>query len=180
MVNKVLHFLYLVTSDVSGFSIDQVVGNTDASESNESDINIYEILDKQQKDQTGEKYPVNTSQQEDPIYQDIDEKSGYGTANQENSQNKHSDDKAQSYTSINFKVPDVYQTLRGSFPRNQVNEQESGNKSSRDHYASLTETEENDDQIPFQLKPETTYEESGSTSPLYKTLETFDFDGAHS
>ena len=198
MANQVLHFLYLVTSNVNGFSINQVLGHTDASKSNESDIVIYETLDEQQKDQTGEKYPGNTSQQEDPIYQDIDKKSyetdekDYETANQENNQNKHSDGKVQNYSSINFNVPESYQTLRSSFSQNQVNEQESDNKSNSDHYASLTETKEkscehlpkidaqNDSKISFQLKPEITNEESGSTSPLYKTLETFGFDDVHS
>lgn len=192
MDNKVLHFLYLVTSNVNGFSINQVLGHTDASKSNEPDIVIYETLDEQQKDQTGEKYPGNTSQQEDPIYQDIDKKSDYETANQENNQNKHSDGKVQNYASINFNVPESYQTLRSSFPQNQVNEQESDNKSNSDHYASLTETKEksyehlpkigsqNDNKISFKVKPEITNEESGSTYPLYKTLETFDFDDVHS
>ena len=180
---------------MNGFSINQVLGHSDASKSNESDIVIYGTLDEQQKDQTGEKYPGNTSQQEDPIYQDIDKKSDYETANQENNQNKHSDGKVQNYASINFNVPESYQTLRSSFPQNQVNEQESDNKSNSDHYASLTETKEksyehspkideidaqNDSKISFQLKPEITNEESGSTSPLYKTLETFDFDDVHS
>ena len=198
MANQVLHFLYLVTSNVNGFSINQVLGHTDASKSNESDIVIYETLDEQQKDQTGEKYPGNTSQQEDPIYQDIDKKSyetdekDYETANQENNQNKHSDGKVQNYALINFNVPESYQTLRSSFSQNQVNEQESDNKSNSDHYASLTETKkksyehlpkidaQNDSKISFQLKPEITNEESGSTSPLYKTLETFGFDDVHS
>lgn len=198
MANQVLHFLYLVTSNVNGFSINQVLGHTDASKSNESDIVIYETLDEQQKDQTGEKCPGNTSQQEDPIYQDIDKKSyetdekDYETANQENNQNKHSDGKVQNYSSINFNVPESYQTLRSSFSQNQVNEQESDNKSNSDHYASLTETKEksyehlpkidaqNDSKISFQLKPEIANEESGSTSPLYKTLETFGFDDVHS
>ena len=198
MANQVLHVSYLVTSNVNGFSINQVLGHTDASKSNESDIVIYETLDEQQKDQTGEKYPGNTSQQEDPIYQDIDKKSyetdekDYETANQENNQNKHSDGKVQNYALINFNVPESYQTLRSSFSQNQVNEQESDNKSNSDHYASLTETKEksyehlpkidaqNDSKISFQLKPEITNEESGSTSPLYKTLETFGFDDVHS
>lgn len=198
MANQVLHFLYLVTSNVNGFSINQVLGHTDASKSNESDIVIYETLDEQQKDQTGEKYPGNTSQQEDPIYQDIDKKSyetdekDYETANQENNQNKHSDGKVQNYALINFNVPESYQTLRSSFSQNQVNEQESDNKSNSDHYASLTETKEksyehlpkidaqNDSKISFQLKLEITNEESGSTSPLYKTLQTFGFDDVHS
>ena len=192
MANQVLHVSYLVTSNVNGFSINQVLGHTDASKSNESDIAIYGTLDEQQKDQTGEKYPGNTSQQEDPIYQDIDKKSDYETANQENNQNKHSDGKVQNYASINFNVPESYQTLRNSFPQNQVNEQESDNKSNSDHYASLTETKEksyehlpkidaqNDSKISFQLKLEITNEESGSTSPLYKTLQTFGFDDVHS
>ena len=192
MANQVLHVSYLVTSNVNGFSINQVLGHSDASKSNESDIVIYGTLDEQQKDQTGEKYPGNTSQQEDPIYQDIDKKSDYETANQENNQNKHSDGKVQNYASINFNVPESYQTLRSSFPQNQVNEQESDNKSNSDHYASLTETKEksyehlpkidaqNDSKISFQLKLEITNEESGSTSPLYKTLQTFGFDDVHS
>ena len=192
MANQVLHVSYLVTSNVNGFSINQVLGHTDASKSNESDIAIYGTLDEQQKDQTGEKYPGNTSQQEDPIYQDIDKKSDYETANQENNQNKHSDGKVQNYASINFNVPESYQTLRSSFSQNQVNEQESDNKSNSDHYASLTETKEksyehlpkidaqNDSKISFQLKLEITNEESGSTSPLYKTLQTFGFDDVHS
>ena len=198
MANQVLHVSYLVTSNVNGFSINQVLGHTDASKSNESDIVIYETLDEQQKDQTGEKYPGNTSQQEDPIYHDIDKKSyetdekDYETANQENNQNKHSDGKVQNYASINFNVPESYQTLRSSFSQNQVNEQESDNKSNNDHYASLTETKEksyehlpkidaqNDSKISFQLKLEITNEESGSTSPLYKTLQTFGFDDVHS
>ena len=177
---------------MNGFSINQVLGHSDASKSNESDIVIYGTLDEQQKDQTGEKYPGNTSQQEDPIYQDIDKKSDYETANQENNQNKHSDGKVQNYASINFNVPESYQTLRSSFSQNQVNEQESDNKSNSDHYASLTETKEksyehlpkidaqNDSKISFQLKLEITNEESGSTSPLYKTLQTFGFDDVHS
>ena len=168
---------------MNGFSIDQVVGHTGALKSNESDM---------EKDQTVEKYDGNRSQREDPIYQDIDEKSYRETANQENNQNKNSDDKFQNYASIDLTVPKPYQTLRSSLPQSQVKEPESGNKTNCDHYASLTETNEkssehlpktdseNDSIIQFQLKPETTNEKSGSTSPLYKALETFDFDGIHS
>ena len=192
MVNKVLYFLYLVTSNVNGFSIDQVVGYTGASKSNESDIDICETLEEQQKDQTAEKYDGNRSQREDPIYQDIDEKSYHETANQKNNQNKHSDDKFQNYASINLTVPKPHQTLRISLPQNQVKESESDNKTNCAHYASLIKTKEksyrhlpkidsqSDSIISFQLKPDTIYEESGSTSPLHKTLETFDFDGVSS
>ena len=192
MVNKVLYFLYLVTSNVNGFSIDQVIGHTGASKSNESDIDIHETLEEQQKDQTVEKYDGNRSHGEDPIYQDIDEKSYHEMANQKNNQNKHSDDKFQNYASINLTFPKPYQTLRSSLPQNQAKEPESDNKTNCDYYASLAKTKErsyghlpktdsqSDTIISFQLKPETAYEESGSTSPLYKALETFNFDGVES
>ena len=176
---------------MNGFSIDQFVGDSDVSKSNESNIAIYETLKKRQKDHTVENYDGNRSQREDPIYQDIDGNLDHEIANQESNQNIHSDGKVQNYTSTNLTFTEPYQTLQSSF-KNQVNEQESGNKTNNDHYASLTGTKEkpcehlpksdpqNDDKTSSQLKPKTTHEESGSASPPYKTLETFDFDGVHS
>ena len=182
LVNKVFHFLYLANSNANKSTIDQFVEYTDALKSSE-----YIILEKELKDQTVEKHDRKRTQQEDPIYQDPNENSDYKKAVQENSQNMHPNGKVQNYTSTDLIVPETYQILTNFFPQNQVNEPESGSKINSDHYAPLTKTEEisyehltktdsqNQNQISLQLKPETRYEESGSTSLSNKNIKNLQF-----
>ena len=182
LVNKVFHFLYLANSNANKSTIDQFVAYTDALKSSE-----YIILEKELKDQTVEKHDRKRTQQEDPIYQDPNENSDYKKAVQENSQNMHPNGKVQNYTSTDLIVPETYQILTNFFPQNQVNEPESGSKINSDHYAPLTKTEEisyehltktdsqNQNQISLQLKPETRYEESGSTSLANKNIKNLQF-----
>lgn len=182
LVNKVFHFLYLANSNANKSTIDQFVEYTDALKSSE-----YIILEKELKDQTVEKYDRKRTQQEDSIYQDPNENSDYKKAVQENSQNMHPNGKVQNYTSTDLIVPETYQILTNFFPQNQVNEPESGSKINSDHYAPLTKTEEisyehltktdsqNQNQISLQLKPETRYEESGSTSLSNKNIKNLQF-----
>lgn len=182
LVNKVFHFLYLANSNANKSTIDQFVEYTGALKSSE-----YIILEKEPKDQTVEKYDRKRTQKEDSIYQDPNENSDYKKAVQENSQNMHPNGKVQNYTSTDLIVPETYQILTNFFPQNQVNEPESGSKINSDHYAPLTKTEENSyehltktdsqnqNQISLQLKPETRYEESGSTSLSNKNIKNLQF-----
>ena len=109
--------------------------------------------------------------------------------NKVENQTINSENKVKQYTSLHPIVLGPYQTLRNSLPQNEVQEKESSNKNNRDHYTTLSKTNEKpyeqlgksyhqngNGSLP-QYISNTLYKELEPTSPLYKTLEALDFNG---
>ena len=181
--------MYLVASNMKKFVTDRFIGHPDRLKPKESGEIIYATLEEQQEDQKVDNFDEIRSHQESHVYREIDQNSVYQTpvlSNKVDNQNIHSEGKVKQYTSLNPITPEQYQTLRSSFPQNQVDEKQSSNKNNRDDYTPLAKINEhpyeqlcksdhrNDNGSLPQYISNTLYEELEPTSPLYKTLEALD------